>query len=98
MNPIKHMSQLRAEKKQLQQQEKDLERKIRNDWQELKEKLRPQAMAKDALGKWMDNKTAANTNSGSILGSTLSYGASLLAKKFSVKAGEKLQTFFKKKN
>jgi predicted nucleic acid-binding Zn-ribbon protein len=98
MNKIKHMGQLGAEKKRLQQQENQLERKISNSWKELKDKLRPQTMAKEALGKWMDNKTEANANDGSIFSSILSYGASLLAKKFSTKAEQKFQTFFRKKD
>lgn len=98
MNKIRHMGQLRTRKKQLQHQQEELEDMIRNDWKELKEKLRYKTIVKGALGNWMDKKTNDNINNGNIFSSTLAYGATLLAKKFSVKAGEKFGKFFKKKN
>ena len=98
MRKIKYMKQLKQEKKKLENRQEELERKIRGDWQELKIKLRPQSLAKEAAVKWMDKQTEVNNSSDNILTSTLSYGASLLAKKFSVKAGEKLEALFKKKN
>lgn len=97
MKKIKYVKQLKKEKKRLESRQEELERKIRGDWHELKTNLRPKNMAKEAFGKLLD-KQAEPAPGDNILASTLSFGASLLAKKFSVKAGEKLEAFFKKKN
>ena len=45
----------------------------------------------------MDNKAEANLSGDNVFKSTLNYGITLLAKKFTDKAGEKLDRLFKKK-
>jgi hypothetical protein len=96
MKTIKNIHQLQTEKKRIQQKQQNLEDKIRSNWNELKESLRPANVAKDALSKVMQDKTADTINGESILKSTFTYGASLLAKKMADKAGEKFSKFFKK--
>jgi ABC-type dipeptide/oligopeptide/nickel transport system ATPase subunit len=95
MKRIRNIKQLNAEKKRLQQRQEEAEKKIRSIWQELKKLLHPEKMAKQAFGKWMDNKTKEQANGKTVLQSTLSYGAALLAKKFAEKAEEKLDELFK---
>jgi cell division septum initiation protein DivIVA len=96
MKKIKSKKQLQAEKKRIQQEVKELEKKIRSNWNGLKESLQPANVAKGALNKVMQHNTADNINGESVLKSTFTYGASLLAKKMADKAGEKFSKFFKK--
>jgi hypothetical protein len=97
MKKIKSIKHLQAEKKRIKQHQQNLEDKIRSNWNELKENLKPANVAKEALSKVMQNKTEENINDESVLKSTFTYGASLLAKKFADKAGEKFTKFFKKR-
>lgn len=95
MKTIRHIKQLKAEKKSLEQQQQLLEQKIKRDWSELKEKFRPKKMAAEALNKWVDKKAETSFSNENILSSTLSYGAVLLAKKMAAKAEKKWNTWFK---
>lgn len=97
MRKIKSISQLKQEKKRIKQQQTELENKIRGNWIELKESLNPANIAKEAYSKVMDNKAEANLSGDNVFKSTLNYGITLLAKKFTDKAGEKLDRLFKKK-
>jgi conjugal transfer/entry exclusion protein len=96
MKIIKSIQQLQTEKKRIMLQQQNLEDKIHSNWNELKESLQPANVAKDVLSKVMQHNTAGNINGESILKSTFTYGASLLAKKMADKAGEKFSNFFKK--
>ncbi len=96
MKKIKNKKQLRAEKKRIRARQEELEKKIRLQWNELKESLRPVNVAKETLQKVLQNKTEENLDDESILKSTIKYGISLLAKKFTDKAGEKFEWLFKK--
>lgn len=97
MKKIKSIEQLKAEKKRIMLREEELEAKIRGDWTALKEAIKPASVAKEAYSKFLDKKAETNYNGEeNIFKSTLNYGISLLAKKFSEKAGEKLDKLFKK--
>jgi hypothetical protein len=96
MKKIKNKKQLRAEKKRIKIRQEDLEKKIRSKWNELKESLRPVNIAKETFQKVVQNKTEENLEDESIFKSTIKYGISLLAKKFTDKAGEKFEWLFKK--
>lgn len=98
MKKIKSIQQLRAEKKRLKQEVEERENTIRVNWLQLKETLKPANMAKGALSKVLNDKTADNMNGESVLKNTFTYGVSLLAKKIADKAGEKFDKLFKKKN
>ncbi|MEP7254675.1 MAG: hypothetical protein ABI666_02810 [Ferruginibacter sp.] len=87
---------MQAEKKRIKQEQQDLENRIRVNWREVKESLRPGNIAKDAIGSIFKNKTAENMNDDNIFKSSFTYGVSLLAKKFAEKAGEKLSKVFRK--
>lgn len=96
MKKIKNKKHLRAEKRRLKIRQKELEKKIRSKWNELKECLRPVNIAKETFQKLVHNKTEENLEDESILKSTIKYGISLLAQKFTDKAGEKFEWLFKK--
>jgi hypothetical protein len=96
MRKIKSIKQLLTEKKRIKLREEELEKKIRSNWSELKESIKPAAIAKDIFSKVMRDKTEDNVNGESVLKSTFTYGMSLLAKKITDKAGDKFSKFFKK--
>ena len=93
MKKIKNLKQLSKEKKLLQQREKELLVQINSGWQQLKEDLHPQNRLKEQLRKCKEGNSGA-TNEESILKSTLSFAASLLAKKIAKRTEEKLEKFF----
>lgn len=80
----------------MKERQEELEQKIRSNWKDLKNQLRPVNMAKDAYTSFVHHKTEEAQKGDSVLKSTLSYGASLLAKKIADKTGERLNRFFKK--
>ena len=96
MKKIKSIKELQTEKKQIIKHQEELKNKIRSNWIELKECLKPINVAKNTLSKMIRNKTAENLNDESILKSSFTYGVILLAKRFADKAGKKLDSFFKK--
>ena len=85
MKKIKNIKQLRKEKKLLQQREKELMWQIKSGWQHLQLDLHPQNIIKEHGRKCGEEN---------ILKSTLSFGASLLAKNLAKKAEEKLEKLF----
>lgn len=96
MKKFKSIKQLQTEKMRLIQQQEKLENKIRSNWNELKECLKPVNIAKDIFSKVIKNKTEQNLNGESILKSTFTYGVTLLAKRLLDKAEEKLDKFCRK--
>ncbi len=92
MKKIRNMRHLKAEKKKLKNRQVELEKRFGTDWNELKETLHPKSLAGDAFRSWMDKKTYDLSNRKSLLQSTLSYGASLIAKRFAEKAEEKINS------
>lgn len=96
MKKINSKKQLRTEKKRIRIRRSELEEKMRRQWNELKNNLRPVNVAKETFREFVQNKTEKNLKDESILKTTLNYGISLLAKKFTDKAGEKFNWLFKK--
>lgn len=96
MKKINSKKQLRTEKKRIRIRRSELEEKMRRQWNELKNSLRPVNVAKETFREFVQNKTEKNLKDESILKTTLNYGISLLAKKFTDKAGEKFNWLFKK--
>jgi len=90
MKKIKRLEQLKAEKKRINQQQEELEDKIRSDWKELKECLRPVNIAKDVISNLLKNKAEKNMDGEDIYKNSLTYGISVLAKKFTDLVWEKL--------
>lgn len=97
MKKIKSIHQLKAEKKRIKQQQAELEKKIRGNWVDLKESLKPANFAKETYSKIINDKAETNLNGGNFFKSTLNYGITLLAKKITDKAGEKLNNLFRGK-
>ena len=93
MKKIKNIKQLSKEKKLLQQREKDLLRQINTGWQQLKGNLHPQNRLKEQVKRCKEENWRA-TKEESIIKSTLSFAASLLARKIATKAEEKLEKIF----
>jgi hypothetical protein len=96
MKKIKNKKQLQEEKKRIKIRKTELEKKMQSQWNGLKDSLRPVNIAKDTFSSFLDKKAVENLADESILKSTLNYGISLMAKKFTDKAGEKFKWFFKK--
>jgi len=96
MKKIKSIKQLRAEKRRMKQEQQDLEKKIRGNWQDVKEAFRPANMAKDAMNSMFKNRTGKNAEDDNILKNTFTYGISVLARKFADNAGERISRIFKK--
>ena len=96
MKKIKSIKQLQAEKKRIQKEQHYLESKIRSDWEEVKESLRPANIAKDTIGNFIRNKTAEDLNDDSIIKGAFTHGLSLLVKKMAGKTGDKFSRIFRK--
>jgi len=96
MKKIKRLEQLKAEKKRINQQQEELEDKIRNDWKELKENLRPINIAKDVISNLLKSKAEKNMHGEDIYKNSFTYGVSVLAKKFTDMVWEKLGKLFSK--
>ena len=93
MKRIKTIKQLRAEQIRINQQQEELEDKIRSNWRELKESLRPVNIAKDVIGNFLKSKTE-KIDEDDLLKSSFVYGVYRLLKKFADKAWEKLGKIF----
>lgn len=96
MKKIKSIKHLQAEKKRMKQEQQYLEDRIRGNWKEVKVSLRPANIAKDAMDSIFKNRTDKNLEDDNILKSSFNYGISILAKKFTDKAAEKLGKIFRK--
>ncbi len=83
MEKIKNATHLREQKMKLRVQELELEKLIRKDWSEIREKLQPEAMLKHDL---------SGNNHAHWLAKGLSLGISIFTKKMLEKAEEKLET------
>lgn len=96
MKKIKSIHQLKAEKLRIKKRRAELEDSIRENWTGLKATLKPSSLAKEAYNDILDHQAEANLKGDGVLRSTLNYGISLLAKKITTKAGDKLGKLFKK--
>lgn len=96
MKKIKSIKQLKAEKKRIMQRQEELEDKIRSNWKELKENLRPVNIVKDSFSSFMKGRTEDNLYGDGFVKNAFTYGITLLAKKFVDKTGVKLGKLFKK--
>ncbi len=94
MKIFKSIRQLHDEKKKIKQYQHNLEATINNNWNELKESLRPKNIAQQSLNKAIKINTIENEDS--VLKSTAVYAASLLAKNFVEKTSKKFNRLFKK--
>ena len=88
MKKIKHIKDLQVRKMELRIKQLEQERKIRNNWNELKEDLKPRNFIKDTLA---DN-TFTKSSKESLFTTALGFGAGLLSKKFTEMAGQKIES------
>lgn len=95
MKKIKSIRQLHAEKRRIKQQQEEMEKRIRESWQDVKENLRPVNIAKDAIGGIL-RKATGSEHEESLFKTAVNFGLTLLAGKLAGKAGEKLGKLFKK--
>lgn len=93
---IKNIQELRAAKKQLIENRQELESKIWNRWNELKQSLVPSNIIKNTFSEMVEKNAKEKLNSENIFKSTLTYGISLLAQKFADKIEAKLDKMRKK--
>ncbi|MBL0337473.1 MAG: hypothetical protein IPP73_19805 [Chitinophagaceae bacterium] len=98
MKKIKSIHQLKEEKKRLKHRQAELESRIRGNWTELKSMVKPAGLAKDLYCSMMNGKAAEKTCDSNVVGSTINFFFSSLAKKITEKAGEKLNSLFGKKD
>ncbi len=94
MKKIKSIKQLKYQKNQIKQRQAELEDKIRSNWKDLKENLRPVNIAKDALSSIMKRKTADYLYGDGFVRNAITYGVTVLANKFLNKAGGRLGKVF----
>lgn len=86
MKKISNNRQLQEEKERLKLRQQHLEDKIRLNWLELKDSLRPSNLAMEAVEKVMHRKTDDADKFSGVVKSTVSYGIAMLAKKLIEKA------------
>jgi hypothetical protein len=96
MKKIKSIKQLRAEKERIKQEQLDIERKIGEHWNGLKETVRPANLAREAIGSVFRKKTAENQPESKLLNTAINIGVSLLAGNLTEKALQKLGKIFTK--
>ena len=92
MKKIKHIKDLHVRKMELRIKQLEQEQKIRNNWNELKEDLKPRNLIKDTLA---DN-AFTKSSKGDLLTTALGYGASLLSRKFTGIASQKIESLIDK--
>lgn len=98
MKKINHICQLKEKKEWIKQHEASLENNMKDQWQELKETLKPGKLVREAYGNMVDNKVQENLREESVLKNTIIYAGTLWAKKFADKAQDKFDRLFVKRS
>jgi hypothetical protein len=96
MEKIKNMQQLQLKKKEIDMQQKALLEKIRNNWEQLKENVKPANIAKESLINILQHKSSEQPYGEQAIKHSFTYGVALLAERLADKAFEKVRMFFKK--
>lgn len=71
-------------------------KKIRNNWVQLKENVKPANIAKETLINILQHKSAEQPYGEQAIKHSFTYGVALLAEKLADNAFEKVKAFFKK--
>ena len=87
MKKINHIKDLQVMKMELRIKQLEQERKIRNNWNELKEDLKPRNFIRNTL---VDNAFTKSSKA-DLFATALGYGTGLLSRKFKEKAGQKIE-------
>ena len=90
MKKIKSLQQLQCEKKKLEEQQEELEKRMEYIWKEVKNSLTPRQMAKEKKKKLIQSYLSKNLSDQSLLKTTLTYGATIIAKKLVNKTEDKV--------
>lgn len=96
MKKFSSIKELQPEKKRILQHQRELENKMRGNWSELKESVKPVNIAKDVFRSVVRNKTRESLSGSNIIKGVLSIGAALLVKRVVNKAGKRLGRLFRK--
>jgi len=88
MKKIKHIKDLQLRKMELRVKQLEQEKKILNNWNELKEDLNPRSFIKDKLAENSFTKSSKE----SLFSTALGVGAGLLSKKVTEIAGQKIES------
>lgn len=91
MKKIKSLKQLQAEKILLKLRREALEDKMRGNWNDLKDSMKPLNLAKNALGTVLKVGAASTLNGKGMIKNAVTYGVTLLADKFIDKWGNRLK-------
>ena len=96
MKKINCIQDIHTQRKLIREQQSILEADIRNSWGELKENINPQNMISDTLNSLIVRKTDQIFPRESFFKNLIVYGLSIVAKKISEKAGDKISHLFGK--
>lgn len=96
MKKFSSIKDLQPEKKRILHHQRELENKMRGNWSELKESVKPVNIAKDVFRSVVRNKTRESLSGSNIIKGVLSIGAALLVKSVVNKAGKRLGRLFRK--
>jgi hypothetical protein len=95
MKKIRSIKQLKAEKNRIKLRQAELESKIRSNWKELKENLKPVNIVKDVLNRTIMGRTDDNLTGSGFVRNAITYGVTLLTNKFFNKLDDKFGKRFK---
>jgi hypothetical protein len=95
---INNLSELLIEKTRINQQQKELEKLIATNWNDLKESLRPKNLIMDSIESMMKEKIEKDQKSDLFLKNLLKYSLSSVVKWLIELVGEKLIHLFNKKS
>ena len=92
MKKIKHIEDIQTEKMQLRIKQLELEKRIRINWNELKENLNPRIFVEQKLAE----STHKKSERGHLFSDALIYGVGYLSRKLSEIAGQKIESTMQK--
>jgi len=92
MKKIKRIEDIKSEKMQLRIKQLELEKRIQNNWKELKEGLNPQIFIENKVGEGTHKKPER----GRLFADVLIYGVDFLSKKLSEMAGQRIESTMQK--
>jgi hypothetical protein len=96
MEKIKNMNDLRFEKRRIRNNRINIESKIRENWDDLKNHLRPKNLVKESITPYLEGKNMQPDENDGVLKSIFIYGVAQLAKKVADIAEEKIKMFLRK--
>jgi|GEM_PF-775915 hypothetical protein len=93
MDKIKNQKQLREEQHRLEEHQEELEHKIKHDWKELKEGLKPRNAGRSVYNRWKKWRQRRRIPADIVAGSVL-VGAALLVGTVLFKGGRMVGRLF----